>query len=84
MSADMGINLSHDQFARRVGSIVCVGLGYQIPGLLPGLRENIDFSFQATLTNTTYFDHSKRSLYDAHNTAARAPPAASAIRISIS
>ena len=60
-SVENGINLSWPQYHQRVGSIICLGFGKDIPGLLPGVKESIDFGFRCTLNNTTYFDHSGKT-----------------------
>ena len=44
--------------------------GKDLSGVLPGVRQQLDFSFTAQLNNTTYFDHSGRTTYiNAANTA---------------
>lgn len=61
MSTENGMNISFPQFIQTVGSPLCVALGKDILGIKPGLADQVDFSFDATVTNTTYFDHSFRA-----------------------
>jgi len=57
-SVENGVNMSWKMFSQTLGSVICLGFGKDIPGILPGLRRTIDFSFTGEFTNTTYFDHS--------------------------
>jgi hypothetical protein len=58
MSTENGMNISYPQFIQYVGSPLCIALGKDIGGIKPGLAEMLDFYFNATVSNTTYFDHS--------------------------
>jgi lipopolysaccharide export system protein LptC len=61
-SVENGVNMNWDMFSKTLGSVICLGFGKDIPGVLPGLRRTIDFSFSGDFTNTTYFDPSGISL----------------------
>lgn len=58
MSSENGIALSYPQWNQKVGSVLKLGFGKDLCGVLAGAREYIDFAFKITMKNTTYFDHS--------------------------
>lgn len=58
MSSENGIALSWPQWNQKVGSVLKLGFGKDLCGVLAGARDYIDFAFKVTLKNTTYFDHS--------------------------
>jgi len=63
ISVENGVNMSWGQWSRRVGSVLCLAFGKDIPQLLPGVEESLDFSYTITMRDTTHFD----------NTGARVP-----------
>lgn len=56
ISAENGINMSWNQWSKRVGSILCLAFGKDIVQLLPGVNETLDFSFTITMKDTTHYD----------------------------
>ena len=57
ISVENGINMSWGQWSRRVGSILCLNIGKDIPQLLPGVLETLDFGFTIDMHDTTHYDN---------------------------
>jgi hypothetical protein len=49
--------MSWGQWSRRVGSILCLNIGKDIPQLLPGVNETLDFGFTIDMHDTTHYDN---------------------------
>ncbi len=57
ISVENGVNMSWGQWSRRVGSILCLNIGKDIPQLLPGVNETLDFGFTIDMHDTTHYDN---------------------------